>query len=219
MHMALVLQAEKRDIFGKKLQPLRAQGKLPAVCYGAGSATQSIWIGVKDFVKVWKAAGESTIVELNLDGGTKNVIIQDTAFDPVTDEPLHADFFAVRMDKPITASVPLVFVGESPAVKNSDGVLVKVMHEVEVKALPGDLPHEISVDIGVLASFEEQITAGDLRLPNGVTLLTHAEEIVALVRQQEAEEAPEKTRTIEDIEVVAKGKKEEEKDEDASPAS
>jgi large subunit ribosomal protein L25 len=123
------------------------------------------------------------------------------------------------MDKPITASVPLVFIGESPAVKNSDGVLVKVLHEVEVKALPGDLPHEISADIGVLASFEEQITAGDLRLPNGVTLLTHAAEIVALVRQQEAEETPEETRTIEDIEVVAKGKKEEEKDEDAvSPA-
>lgn len=208
--MALVLKTEKREVFGKKLKELRHEGKLPAVWYGLGIETQSVFVPLKDFLKVWKAAGESTIIELDIDGARKSVLIYGVASDPVTEVPLHADFYAVRMDKPITATVPIAFMGESAAVKTLGGILVRVIHDLEVEALPKDLPHELSVDIAALATFEDRITVGDIPLPPGVKTTADATDTVALIEMPVAEEVettPE--RSIEDIEVIAKGKKEE----------
>jgi len=208
----LELQTENRNIFGKKLEPFRKKGKLPAVLYGPKEKTQSIFISLKDFKKIWDEAGESTVIQLNLGDTKKEVLIQDVAMDPVKGEPVHVDFYAVLMDKPIKASISLVFEGISPAVKNLGGILIKVMHELEVEALPKNLPHELSVDISALASFENKISAKDIILSKGVKLISNPEETIALIEAPREEEAPasEEKIAFEEIEVVGKKEKEEE---------
>src|SRR3989344_2529739 len=132
----LTLLTEPRNVFGKGLKAFREKGKLPAVVYGRKKKPHSVFVNLADFKKVWKKAGESTLVELS--EPKANVVIHDIAVDPMSDEPIHVDFYAADMDKPITASVPVVFKGVSGAVKDLGGVLVKVMHEVEIEALPQD---------------------------------------------------------------------------------
>jgi len=203
------LTVEQRNIFGKKLRPFRKEGKLPAVLYGAKVKSKPLFVSLRDFVKAWKEAGESTIIELKEGEKGVNALIQDVAIDPMKNEPVHVDFLAVQMDKPITASVPLVFEGTAPAVKELGGVLVKVMHELEVEALPKDLPHELKINIGGLAAIEDKITLGDIDLPEGVKFTGKPDETVVLVespREEEAEEAA--PANLEDIEVEKKGKKE-----------
>jgi len=205
------LAVEKRNIFGKKLGPFKREGKLPAVLYGAKVENSPLFVSLKDFIKVWKNAGESTIIELVKDGKEINALIQDVAIDPVKNEPVHADFLAVQMDKPITASVPLVFEGTAPAVKEAGGVLVKVMHELEVEALPKDLPHELKVNIEKLTAIEDKITLGDIELPQGVKATGNPDEAIILVESPREEDAEETgPATLEDIEVEKKGKKEDE---------
>ena len=208
----LELQTENRNIFGKKLEPFRKKGKLPAVLYGPKEKARPIFISLKDFKKIWDEAGESTVIQLNLGDTKKEELIQDVAMDPVKGEPVHVDFYAVLMDKPIKASISLVFEGISPAVKNLGGILIKVMHELEVEALPKNLPHELSVDISALASFENKISAKDIILSKGVKLISNPEETIALIEAPREEEAPasEEKIAFEEIEVVGKKEKEEE---------
>ncbi|NOY35755.1 MAG: 50S ribosomal protein L25 [bacterium] len=203
------LTVEQRNIFGKKLKPFREEGKLPAVLYGAKVKSKPLFVVLKDFVKAWKGAGESTIIELKEGEKGVNALIQDVAIDPIKNEPIHVDFLAVQMDKLITASVPLVFEGIAPAVKEAGGVLVKVMHELEVEALPKDLPHELKINIEKLSAIEDKITIKDIDLPEGVKVTGNPDEAVILVespREEEAEEAA--PANLEDIEVEKKGKKE-----------
>ncbi|PIQ69686.1 MAG: 50S ribosomal protein L25 [Candidatus Tagabacteria bacterium CG11_big_fil_rev_8_21_14_0_20_41_11] len=206
------IQTENRNIFGKKLEPFRKKGKLPAVLYGPKEKARPIFISLKDFKKIWDEAGESTVIQLNLGDTKKEVLIQDVAMDPVKGEPVHVDFYAVLMDKPIKASISLVFEGISPAVKNLGGILIKVMHELEVEALPKNLPHELSVDISALASFENKISAKDIILSKGVKLISNPEETIALIEAPREEEAPasEEKIAFEEIEVAGKKEKEEE---------
>ena len=205
------IQTENRNIFGKKLEPFRKKGKLPAVLYGPKEKARPIFISLKDFKKIWDEAGESTVIQLNLGDTKKEVLIQDVAMDPVKGEPVHVDFYAVLMDKPIKASISLVFEGISPAVKNLGGILIKVMHELEVEALPKNLPHELSVDISALASFENKISAKDIILSKGVKLISNPEETIALIEAPREEEAPasEEKIAFEEIEVAGKKEKEE----------
>ncbi len=233
----LELQTEKREIFGKKLEPFRKQGKLPAVLYGPKEKSQPLFVSLKDFKKLWKEAGESTVIQLILDdkskparndsivakSGRKEVLIQEVAMDPVKDEPVHVDFYAVLMDKPIQASVQLIFEGVSPAVKNLGGVLVKVMYEVEVEALPKNLPHGLVVDISKLEKFEDKILAKDIVLLKDVKLITNADEVIAFVEEPKEEEvAPpaEEKISFEEIEVAGakeKEEKEEAEEKESSP--
>lgn len=210
--MTLQLKAEKRDIFGKKLMPARKEGKLPAVVYGGNEKTKTIFVSLKEFKKTLEEAGESSIIELIQEGAKNslNVVIKDVAVDPVSDEPLHVDFYKVQMDKPIIAAVPLVFNGIAPAVKEFGGILVKVMREIEIEALPKDLPSEIAVDISGLKTFEDRLAVSDIKLPAGVKAIAKPDEIIVLIEQPKAEEALPEERTIADIEVEKKGKKEEE---------
>ncbi len=224
----LELKAENREVFGKKLQSSRQEGKLPAVLYGPKEASRPIFVSLKDFKKLWKEAGESTLVQLRLTSDVKKlstsdvvkeVLIQDVAVDAVKDEPVHVDFYAVRMDKPIQASISLIFEGVSPAVKNLGAILVKVAREVEIEALPKNLPHELIINIFSLNNLEDKILAKDIKLPNGVKLITSPEEVIALVeipKEEEVVPAEEKI-AFEQIEVVGK-KEKEEKEKEAAEA-
>ncbi|HDO23858.1 MAG TPA: 50S ribosomal protein L25 [bacterium] len=202
------LNAETRNIFGKKLEKERKEGKLPAVLYGKKVENEPLFVDAKEFNKVWEEAGENTIIKLKTSASDVEVLIQDVDLDPMKNKPLHIDFLAVEMDKPITAAVPLIFEGIASSVKELGGVLVKVIHEIEVEALPKDLPHEIKIDISKLATFEDKIHLGDIVLPKGVKIIGSSEEVAALVElPREEDETPAETESIEEIKVEKKGKK------------
>ncbi|MDZ4260478.1 MAG: 50S ribosomal protein L25, partial [Candidatus Sungbacteria bacterium] len=184
------LKAQPRTLLGSQVKTLRKKGLLPCVVYGEGVTSQPLATSFIDFERVLKQAGESTLVTLDIAGKKHNVLIHDIAYDALKGNPIHADFYAVAMDKVINATVSLEFVGESSAIKSDGGILVKVMHEIEVEALPQDLPHELRIDLGLLSTFESKILVKDISLPKGVTVTADLDEIIALV------EAP---RSAEDL--------------------
>lgn len=205
----LKLQIKKRAD-SDKLFALEKTGRMPAVFYGKKEKSTSISIARADFLKAWKQAGESSVVVLEGDGLELESLIQDVDVHPVTGVPRHADFYVFEKGKKIEVSVPIEFVGVSPAVKDLGGILVKVLHELKVEALPRDLPHEIKIDISPLKDFESQILAKDLVLPATVTLMEKADEVVASVSQPKEEPVEEAPVDLSSIEVEKKGKVEEE---------
>ena len=177
----LELKSEKRTLLGKKVKSLRRDGILPAVVYGGEDGTTPIELNRKEFSKVLKAAGETTLVKLFVGGKAKNVLIHDVSRDPMTEEVRHVDFYEVNMDEKITTKVPLVFIGEALAVSDLSGILVKAMQELEIRALPADLPHQIEVDISQLKTFDDNILVKDIKLPKSVETIEHKETSVAVV--------------------------------------
>ncbi len=181
------LKADIRAQTGKRMKTVRAAGFLPAVVYGPKIKNEPISVPMKDFEKVYTAAGETTLVELDIKKKKIPVLIYDVARDPITSKPIHADFYAVDMKKQIRAKVPLVFEGGSVAVKEG-GILVKVMHELEVEALPEDLPHGITVRIDSLSAVGDRITIASLSLPSGVKVRAESDDIVAIIEAPRKEE-------------------------------
>lgn len=184
----LELKATLRDQLGKKVKKTRKSGQIPAVLYGHGIKSQPVWILAKDFTKVFGKAGESTLIRLEIGDKRANVLIHDIQKDPLSDEVLHVDFYQVRMDEKIKTKVPLVFVGEAPAVKAEGGVLVKNIQEVDVEALPQYLPHHLEVNISSLKNFDDHIFINDLPIFNSVKVLAEGNEIVASVIPPRSEE-------------------------------
>ena len=166
-----------------------------------------------EFKKAFKTAGESAILILKGLDEDKEVLVHEVDFEPVKGEPRHVDFYAIERGKKLTVTVPLEFVGESQAVKGLGGVLVKVMHELEIEVLPRDLPQHIDVDISAIVDFDTSIHVSDLKLPEGVEVTADAEEVVALANEavEEVFEEPEAV-DMDAIEVEEKGKKEEGED-------
>ena len=212
------IQGKKRAA-GLKLETLRKSGEIPAVFYGAGKDTTSISVPIIQFKKVWREAGESSAVKVEMPEGAIDVLIHEVQVDPVTDEPIHADFLAIDMKKKIKVKVPLAFEGISGAVKSGIGNLVKVLYEVEIEALPADLPHNLIVDISKLATLNDQIFISDLGLPKGVEVINNPTDVVAsIVEQVEEKEEEVVPVDLSAIEVEKKGKKEEEGEEGAEAA-
>lgn len=202
------IKADTRDE-DTKLGVLRKSGKIPAVFYGAGKDTTSISIPNIEFKKVWREAGESSAVKIEMASGNIDVLIHEVQVDPVTDEPIHIDFLAIDMKKKIRVNIPLVFVGISNAVKGGIGNLVKVLHEIEVEALPADLPKNLSVDISKLETLDSNILVSDIKLPTGVVVITNGSDVVAsVVAQVEEKEEVAAAVDLSAIEVEKKGKKE-----------
>ena len=208
MPLMLTLKADIRDQ-KTEATALRAQGFVPAVFYGKKEASTPIAIRQVDFLKVWKEAGESSVVTLDTPEGSKESLIHAVELDPVSGAPVHADFYVFEKGHKVKVALPLEFEGVSPAIKDLGGSLVKVLHELEVEAMPKDLPHNITVDIASLVQFGDQILAKDLSLPSGVELQVSPEEVVATVlaprEEKEEEVAP---IDLSSIEVEKKGKDE-----------
>ena len=160
-------------------------------------------------MKVWKEAGTSSIVTLETPTGIKESLIQDVDLDPITGIPRHADFYVFEKGHKVEVALPLEFIGISPAMKDLGGILMKVLHELKIEAMPKDLPHNIKIDISSLVNLGDQILAKDIVLPDGVTLLAHPEEVVVTIsapREEQEEVTPVDLSTIE---VEKKGKEEE----------
>ena len=185
------LAVEKRDKT-TNVKELRRTGKVPAVVYGRSEASTPITIDRKVFEKLFHEAGESTVITLKGLGAIKEALINEVALHPVSGAPLHVDFYAIEKGQMVTVSVPLDFEGVSPAVKDLGGVLVKVMHELEIECEPKDLPQHIIVDISKLKTFDDQILVKDLALPASAKLDIDPDEVVALVNtvSDEVESAP-----------------------------
>ena len=209
----LNLLAQKREVVGTKVAELRNKGLLPAVLYGPKIKNQVLQVNEREFSKIYEEAGESSLVTLKLDAKNFQVLVRETQKDPFSGKFLHVDFYQPLLTEETEASIPLVFEGEAPAVKELGGTLVKNIHEVDVKALPQNLPHEIKVNIEKLKTFEDSILIKDLVVPKDVEILKDAEEIVALVTPQEkVEEELERPieEKVDEVEKVEKEKKEEE---------
>jgi large subunit ribosomal protein L25 len=210
MSGTLELTAAKRTETGKKLTALRRAGFVPGVVYGHNVDNALIKVRSSEFEQVFKEAGENTLVSLNVTGEKPyTVLIYDVATDPVRMAPIHIDFFAVNLKEKVRTEVPLTIIGESSAVKELEGTLIQPMHVLEVESLPQDIPHEITVDISSIKTFEDHITVGDLPIPTNVTVLAEPTDIVALVEEprsqeelEELEEAP--TEDVSAVEGVEK---------------
>lgn len=202
----LSLTAERRDL-KVSAENIRKTGKVPAVFYGPKEASTSISIDAKEFGKVFKKAGQSSVVILKDGSEEHEVLIHEVDKHPLTGEARHADFYVIEKGKKIQVSVPLLFIGTAPAVKDKGGILVKVHREIEVEAAPRELPHELSVSVEKLVEFTDVIKASEIPLPKGVELKINPEEVVASISEpkEEVEEAP-AAIDMASIEVEAKGK-------------
>lgn len=204
----LTLSVEKRDKKVATLSSLRLAGSIPGVVYGAHQSSTPITLNAKAFAKILHEAGEATIVSLSGMGAALPTLIHEVSYDPLKGHPTHVDFYAVTKGEKVEVAIPLTFVGESPVV-DAGANLVKVMHEVEVKADPMNLPHDITVDLSLLKELNAQIHVKDLVLPAGVELMSEPEDVVVLTQEVAAERVEEVSADIASIEVEKKGKEEE----------
>lgn len=183
------LKAGKREILGRKVKKLRWEGILPANVYGKKVKSQALQVAIGDFKKIFASVGETGLVDLKTNGQTRPVLIHNVQLDPVTDEPLHADFLQVDLKVKVTATVPIEFVGESPAEKTQEGIVVEQITEVEVEALPTDLPDQITVDISGLEKVDDAVYVKDLNVDRSkVELKEDPEGIVVNVAPPAKEE-------------------------------
>ena len=150
------LKAQKREMLGRKVKKLRQQGQLPATVYGKKLESENLLVSSMDFAKVFAETGLTGLIELVLDGSTKPVLVHHVQRHPVKDSILHVEFHQVDLKEKVHANVPLVFVGESPVVVQKQGVLLSLVSEIEVEALPTDLPEKIEVDVSVLAEVDQE---------------------------------------------------------------
>ncbi|MBI2025132.1 MAG: 50S ribosomal protein L25 [Candidatus Harrisonbacteria bacterium] len=209
------LAVQTREKFGKGVKTLREQGLVPAELYGKGIKNLHLTVPLKDFRKVFKEAGESTMIDVVLTSPAgeekRPAMIYNVAVNPVTDEILNIDLYQVRLDEKIKIRVSLEFIGESFAVKNKNGILVKAMQELEVEGLPGSIPKNITVDVAKLDDIGKSIHVKDLSLPNGVKFLVDEDNVIATVTAQMTEEEEAKLSTevkVEEIKSETEEKKE-----------
>ena len=203
------LAVEKREKAAGKARAVRRIGAIPGVVYGHTQAAVSLSIDVRAFDKAFKSAGEASVITLTGLDKDIPVLIQEVDLDPITNLPRHVDFYAITKGQKVEVAVPLAFVGESAAVENGAN-LIKVMHELEIEADPMNLPHEIEVDLSLLAALGDQIHVRDLKLPAGIELMVSEDEVVALVQEVQEEKVEEVAAAdLSAIEVEKKGKEEE----------
>lgn len=161
----------KREKFGKQVKALRKEGLIPAELYGRGLLNAHLSVAEKDFAKVFKEAGTNTVVTLLIENEKKPALIYEVMHDALTGEVAHIDFYQVKMDEKIRAKVPLTFVGEAPATKEKGAILNKSMADIEVEALPQDLPRSLAVDLALLDDINKSVYVRDLVVPKGVKVL------------------------------------------------
>lgn len=166
------LTAEKRTLIGRKVKNLRKDGLLPATVYGKKIASVTLSVGADDFAKVYKSAGETGLIDLTIAGSVHPVLIHTVQRDVMTRSPLHVEFLQVDLAEKVKTKVPLAFVGIAPAVAQRLGVLLTVLDEVDVEALPAELPDHIDVDLSSLAAVNQELTISDVKAPAGVTILS-----------------------------------------------
>ncbi|HEY4476117.1 MAG TPA: 50S ribosomal protein L25 [Candidatus Paceibacterota bacterium] len=210
------IQASVRKEQGRKTKALRGSGKVPAVLYGPKTKSQMIAVGEKEFEKALREAGESTLLDLEVGNRKVPVLIHDVQRDPLRGAVIHVDFYEPPLDKKVKVQLPIVVQGEAPAVKELGGTLIRHIQEIEVSALPQNLPHELTIMVDGLATFEDRILVKDIRVPEGVTIEHDLDDVVAQVvpvTDVEKELATPVEERVEEVEKIEKEKKEAEVEE------
>lgn len=212
-HDDIIIKIEKRDVTGKQVAKLRRQGILPGVVYGHKVVSYPIQMETHATTLLMKKITPTTLVTLDLDGKQTKVIVRDRSYDVVTGALLHLDFLAVSMTEKLRANVAVELVGTAPVLEEVPNTLINhVLNELEIEALPNDMLERIQVDISSIASPDDSITVGDLKLGDKITILTPPDEVIVSVGYV-AEEAAAPTEVVEgesEPAVMEKGKKEEE---------
>ena len=196
------LKVEKRTISGKKVKKLRREGILPANVYGKDMKSSSVQLPLKDFLKVFQIVHETGLVDLTFDSQTIPVLIHNVQINHQAQVPVHADFFKVNLKEKITARIPVVALGEPKAVADKIGLLEQPVSEIEVEALPTDLPENIEVNVANLAQIDEQIMVSDIKAPEGVTILNEESQVIfkigeLVTREMEEQMAADEAATAE----------------------
>lgn len=183
------LNAEIRKVIGKKVKQLRAKDLIPGNIYGRKIKSQAIQLSLKEFLSVFEKAGETGLIELKIGPEeARPVLIQNVTYGPICEVPLHADFYQVDLKELITANIPVEIIGESPAVQQKIGIMAQLMIEVEVEALPADLPDKFEVDVAGLDKVDALIKVADLKVPAGVKIITPANEVLVKIEPPVKEE-------------------------------
>lgn len=176
------LVAQNRTVLGKKVKTLRKEGLIPAHVFGNKIETSHVQVKASDFAKVFEKVGETGIIALTIDGKKKPVMVRDTQVNPISDDLYHIDFYQVNLSEKVKVNVPLEIVGESPIVEKKIGLLLTPITEIEVEALPGDLPENIEIDITGLINIDDEIKVKDLKVDRSkIEILTDEELVVAQI--------------------------------------
>lgn len=183
-----ILQAEKRETLGKQVKQLRKSGKLPGNIFGKHVASQSVQVAYTDFLPLYKEVGETGIIDLTVNGKAVPVLIKTPQFHVLTHQPLHVDFFQVNLKEKIKTHVPIKLIGEPLPVSEKQGLLLQMLNEIEIEALPEELPEAIEADTSTLAAVGEMLEVADIKAPSGVTILTDPSQAIAQIAELVVEE-------------------------------
>jgi len=195
------LTVAPRDVLGKKVKALRRHGITPANIYGSHVESQSIQVVTEELRHVIKTAGRNDIVYLRLDGDEpRPTFVRDIQQNPVTDAILHVDFLQISLREKVKADVPLHLVGLAPAVDTLGGILMHGLDHVSVEALPTEVPSFIEVDVTSLTEINQALHVSDVPVPDGVTILTDVEQVIAKVAPPAVEPEPEVAEEAEAVE-------------------
>ncbi len=185
------LAANKRQMSKNSARETRAQARVPGVVYGHGFDPEPVSVDYSEFLRTYRRAGQASLIDLDIDGKASKVVIQDYDLDPVRDEFIHVDFFAVNLKEPITVHVPLTFVGESPAIKNLGGLLMKAHDAIDIRCLPTEIPHDLEVDISSMEEIGDNISIADLNLDAKFELMHYgADEVLCSIAAPRMAEEP-----------------------------
>jgi large subunit ribosomal protein L25 len=182
------LKVTERKVLGKQVKKLRRDGILPCNIYGKGIKSTAVQVPQKDFDAVYKEAGETGLVDIELGEKVTPVLIHNMQKD-FRGNVLHADFFQVNLKEKVKTMIPLEIVGEPKAVLDKIGLLMNILSEVEVEALPAELPENIEVNVEHLANIDDQITVADLKVPEGIAVLTEADQVISKIGELVTKEA------------------------------
>lgn len=216
----LVLNAEKRTIKGKQVSRLRRSGLLPAVVYGPNVAPEAIQLNAREATRVIKRIEGTQLVDLTVAGESRKVLVHDLQRDSIRGDYTHADFYAPDMSKPFRVAIPIHLTGSSFAITGHNGVLVRGLTDLGIECLPADLIPSVSLDLSPIAEIGQALFVRDVTVPDNIKIISDPDEMIARVTYQAKEEdlsvAP--TTPAAEVEVVEKGKKEEEGAEEAGDA-
>ncbi|MBU6389349.1 50S ribosomal protein L25 [Patescibacteria group bacterium] len=201
---SVALEANSRDVTGKKVRQLRLQGQIPAVVYGHKQKSHPLVLDEKSFLQVYREAGNATLVDLTVDGQKSHkVIIHSVQLHPSRNSVLHVDLYQVNMKEKLRTEVPLEQIGTAPVVEIDGGTLITVKDEIEIECLPEDLIPHLEIDISNLKTFEDVVRVSDLVVPAGITILLEPEEMLISVLEPRSQEELDALDTVDTTDETA----------------
>lgn len=194
----IVIQANRRELIGKQVKALRRDGKLPAIMYGKQVDTMPIVLELKESSKTLSGLSPSALIQIQLDGEEYYALVREKQRDILLGTLTHVDFQAVSLTETVRAEVAIDLVGDSPAVREIGGLLVTNVEQLDVEALPRDLPERIEVDVSNLETIGDAIYVRDLSLPESVTVFAEPDDVIVVVTLPAEEPEPEEEVEVEE---------------------